>query len=200
METLEFIRNAGETRRFHTVPILRVQNVAEHSWHVVQLLWYLWGGREPGISIELLMAAMNHDAAEHIVGDVPAPAKRNMGELLGEYIPKETFRDAWGLMEENILKPHGMDWDHFLSDDQRDKLKFCDALDGMLYCVREREMGNQLIGTCFQNFHKYCAQILSGKVITTEVRGSDEPAKEWDLAWDTWNYAVQRWSEVNGNS
>jgi len=82
MEQLDFLRNAGETVRFHTMPILRPQNIAEHSWHLTMLLYLMYGQTDPGITFELLMAGLTHDMAEHQTGDLPAPAKRAMDERL----------------------------------------------------------------------------------------------------------------------
>lgn len=160
MEQLDFIRNGGETRRFHTVPVLRQQTVAEHSFHVAMLLFTLYGQSEPGVTVPLLMAGLTHDLAEHIVGDLPAPAKRNMGERL-ELKGTQTFRAAWGDMENELLDGVALSWETELSVEQLRMLKVADAMEGMLYCVRERAMGNQLITPCYLNFLDYTSQLLS---------------------------------------
>ena len=164
MEQLDFIRNGGETRRFHTVPVLRSQTVAEHSFHVTMLLFTLYGQSDPGISIPLLLAGLTHDLAEHIVGDLPAPAKRNMGERL-ELKGTQTFRSAWGDMENELLDGVGLAWEHELSVEQLRMLKVADAMEGMLYCVRERAMGNRLIVPCYMNFHSYVTELLSNATV-----------------------------------
>jgi 5'-deoxynucleotidase YfbR-like HD superfamily hydrolase len=154
MEQLDFIRNAGETRRFHTWPVLRQQNVAEHSWHVTMLLWFIFGNIEPGIPLPVLMAALTHDAAEWQVGDIPSPAKRGMEKIMPD------FRERWGVMEEEILAQQGWDWDYTLTDEQRAMIKLCDSMDGAFYCVRERAMGNKLIEPCYRNFINYVEELL----------------------------------------
>lgn len=189
MEQLEFIRNAGETRRFHTFPVIREQNIAEHSWHVTMLLHVIYGQDEPGLRSIVLMAALCHDAAEHIVGDIPAPAKRNMAERLTP-TGGVTFKEAWDAMEEEILSTVALDWDKFLTDEERRMLKFCDALDGALYCVRERSMGNQLIVQCFNNFRNYIWQLL--------VHVESDRTAISDKEWYFFNYVVSEWSKVNG--
>ena len=196
MDGLEFLRNAGETRRFHTVPVLREQNVAEHSWHVVMLLWYMYGGQEPGISINLLMAGMTHDAAEFIVGDIPAPAKRNMEQRL-ELKGSQTFRQAWGDMEQEILQEQSLDWEKFLSVEELRKLKLADAMDGALYCVRERAMGNQLIAGCFANFASYIDELLPPDKL--EVPFEPQEKDEADTEWEVRNYIHSQWELADGS-
>lgn len=193
MEQLDFIRNAGETRRFHTFPVLRQQNIAEHSWHVVMLLHFLYGQDEPGLRVVLLMAGLCHDAAEHIVGDLPAPAKRDMGERIG-ITGDLTFREHWGVMEEAILSKVGLDWDKFLDDEERRRLKLCDAADGALYCVRERAMGNKLIATPFYNFSKYLYELLDHESDTISFEDKKETTshREWEL----YNYIQRGWANV----
>lgn len=155
MLDLEFIRNAGETKRFHTWPVLRTQNVAEHSWHVAMLLWYIFGSDEPGITMPLMMAALTHDAAEWQVGDIPSSAKRRMAEM-----GFEDFRAKWGEMEQKVLNEFGWDWEGYLSDEELQKLKLVDSMDGAFYCVRERAMGNKLITPCYENFISYVEEVL----------------------------------------
>jgi 5'-deoxynucleotidase YfbR-like HD superfamily hydrolase len=180
MEQLDFIRNGGETRRFHTIPVLRHQTVAEHSFHVTMLLWTMYGQEEPGITIGLLMAGMTHDLAEHRVGDLPAPAKRKMEDYL-ELKGVETFRSAWGRMEQDILREQELDWEHALTADELRKLKLADAMEGALYCIRERAMGNTLIVPCFLNFRTYISDEIS------------EHAGELDV----FNYITTQWELVN---
>lgn len=200
MKTLEFIRNAGETRRFHTFPVLREQRVDAHSWQVAMLLWYIFGGREPGVRMELIMAALTHDMAEHKVGDLPSPGKR---WLDNEYtmVHKDdgdvrTFREAWGRMEQGIQADHGQNWECFLTDEEKEILKFCDVAEGALHCIRERALGNQLIAEAFHNFRKYVEEIVSDKARTYEV--GKESVELWDDAHDLVDYIDKEWKIVNG--
>jgi len=188
MEQLDFLRNAGETVRFHTMPILRPQNIAEHSWHLTMLLYLMYGQTDPGITFELLMAGLTHDMAEHQTGDLPAPAKRAMDERL-EIKGAGTFRQAWNDMEQEILKEQGFDWESQLSADELNKLKIADAMDGALYCVRERMMGNQLIAPAFLNFSKYIAEEL----------GERADVGQHAIAWQVLDYVNTQWEIACGN-
>ena len=185
---LEFIRNAGETRRFHTWPVLRQQNVAEHSWHVTMLLWYIFGGQEPGIRFQVLMAALTHDMAEWMVGDIPSPAKRRMSEDMGV----TDFRTKWGAMEDKILADQGLDWNELLNDQERNMLKLVDSMDGALYCIRERAMGNKLIEPCYRNFISYVEEIL---YVSFPVDSNESTVK----ARDVYNNIKDAWERANAS-
>lgn len=151
---LDFIYAAGETRRFHTCPVLRERTIAHHSWHVAMLLHTLYGQQEPGIRPVLLMAALTHDMAECKMGDLPSPGKRAMNEHFPD------FRAKWGEAEEKLLSEHGFDFDKFLDDEERRKLKVCDNAEGAFYCINERAMGNKLIEEPFNNFHRYLVETI----------------------------------------
>jgi 5'-deoxynucleotidase YfbR-like HD superfamily hydrolase len=144
---IDFLRNAGETRRYHTWPVLRQQNVAEHSFHVAMLCSWLSKG-DP--SQALLMAALTHDLAEHKMGDLPSPVKRKLPDY-----PQGSFRSVWDQLEEEVLAPHGLAWAGRLNPSEAQILRIADAADGCLYCTRERAMGNRLIDEVYHNFRMY---------------------------------------------
>lgn len=160
METLDFIRNGGETRRYHTWPVLRQQTVAEHSFHVAMIYSMMALGAAPsdvqGLTVPGLMAALTHDLAEHKTGDMPAPTKRG----LEAFFPG--FREKYGELENDLLVNAELDWEHALSSKERRWLKLADAMEGALYCVRERSMGNKLIAPVFANFRQYIRDVLGG--------------------------------------
>jgi hypothetical protein len=72
----------GHVRRFHTEP-LNGQLVAAHSWRVRIIIDYLW----PKASEQLKDAAIYHDVAEGLLGDIPAPIKRhpNLSTVLHDF-------------------------------------------------------------------------------------------------------------------
>jgi 5'-deoxynucleotidase YfbR-like HD superfamily hydrolase len=186
METLDYIRNGGETRRYHTWPVLRTQTVAEHSFHVAMLYSLMAGAHEPtpdepvSLGAAGLMAALTHDLAEWEMGDLPAPIKRQLPDYNGR-----TFREIWGGMEEDRLQAKGLDWAHALHPLELRWLKLADAMDGCLYCVRERAMGNKLITTPFINFRRYVRELF----------GDEEPSSvETEIV----NYIDDMWEQVNG--
>lgn len=154
-DQLEFIRNGGETRRFHGWPVLRQQTVAEHSFHVAMILHVLYGQEQPGISGYLLMAALCDDLAEWVTGDPPSPFTKAME------VRMPGFRDQRKEVENRVLASVSLNWDRFLSEEEKRKIKFADYVDGAMYCIRERAMGNQLIGPAFSTFMSYLPKLVS---------------------------------------
>lgn len=124
---LAFIMAGGAVQRFHTRRSIHPQSVAEHSFGVAWLVWLLAGGRP---STALLMAALGHDLAEHVTGDLPAPAKRAMdlGATFDQY-------ERIAMAEVGIHLSS-------LTDEEARVLKLADTLDLLLYCHRELSMGN----------------------------------------------------------
>jgi 5'-deoxynucleotidase YfbR-like HD superfamily hydrolase len=158
METLEFIIFGGESKRFHTWPVLKEQRIDSHSFHVAMLCALMARGNDPrkgpSLTVPLLMAALTHDLAEHRMADLPAPVKR----ALPDY-PEGSFRKVWGGMENALLAEHDMNWEPQLSTRELRWLKLADAMEGALYCIRERMMGNRYIDVPFHNFRSYIAEI-----------------------------------------
>jgi 5'-deoxynucleotidase YfbR-like HD superfamily hydrolase len=200
IDQLNFLYEAGVTRRFHTVPVLRSQNIADHSWHVTMLAHILYGQDEPGLTPTFLMACMTHDMAECRVGDLPAPAKRTMDERLDiTYQGAETtFRTAWGDMEEELLAEFQMDWAKFLTEEEKRRLKVCDALEGLFYCISERRLGNQSIGACFNNFSNYVGELLEDYDLPINKTDLNPEQVAMDREWRAYDLAQSLWSVANG--
>ena len=72
-DKLKLILRGGGVRRYHTEPNLTPQSVAEHSWRVAVIAHLLWPDRP-----NIVFAALYHDVAELLVGDIPAPTKKAM--------------------------------------------------------------------------------------------------------------------------
>lgn len=189
---LDFIYAAGETRRFHTWPVLRKQNVADHSWHVAMLGFVLYGQEEPGITPAFMLALLTHDMAECQMGDIPSPAKRHMDALLELKDETTTFRQQWGVAEQEVASRYGMDWEKYLDAEEQRRLKLCDAFEGAFYCIRERQMGNKLITEPFRNFCKYISELLQD---ISEGDTESIFAREWSA----FTYIKAQWETANGN-
>lgn len=124
---LDFIIKGGVVKRFHTIHTLHTQNVAEHSFGVAWLVWLLCNEHP---SSALLMAALSHDIAEHMTGDIPAPAKRRM-DISNQFNAEETAcTHAAG-----IILPT-------LNTADKRCLKMADTMDLLLFCTRELALGN----------------------------------------------------------
>ena len=93
---ISFIFNGGVSKRYHTVDTLKSQDIAAHSFGVAWLCEVLTDGKA---SKELIMAALAHDLAEHIVGDLPSPSKRALGQH---------FMNAFDIRENHELLANGV--------------------------------------------------------------------------------------------
>lgn len=197
MEQLDFIRNAGETRRFHGWPVLRPQSVAEHSFHVTMILHVLYGQSESGLRVVLLLAALTDDLAEWITGDPPSPFTRAMEKRL------PGFRDTRKEVENEVLASVALDWAKFLTDEEKRMLKFADYVDGAMYCIRERAMGNKLISPAFGTFMSYLPQYHDRDNIA-EADTIDDLRSSWTKANNgnsLWEHSPSYYTDiVEGNN
>lgn len=126
-EQVRLARLAGRVARFHTRPLLRPENVAEHTFNVMNLMILLTDGV---VSPKALQHALQHDMGEYRVGDVPGPSKRNFAS--GAFLAAEerAVADIFGAGPPNLN-----DWEHLI-------FKVADNLDGLLKCREELVMGN----------------------------------------------------------
>ena len=136
---LEFITHGAEVQRYHTVTTLRRETVGHHSHGVAMLCVLLC----PSASAELLKAALMHDLAEQITGDIPSPAKR-------EYYHGDNFDE----LERRLIGESGLKFP-LLTDYEKRILKLADISHGALFCVRELELGNRRMGTVLQRYQQY---------------------------------------------
>lgn len=147
LERARLARRAGRVTRYHTQYLTKPENVAEHTFGLVNLLMIITGGQ---VRAELLMAAMSHDMGEYKSGDVPSPSKKAMGEEA-----KASFdaleNAAMKIIHESV-NPIS-DWEYLL-------LKTCDNLDGLLKCIEEKRMGNYTIEECGENYASYLSAQL----------------------------------------
>lgn len=151
---LDFIYRGGKTKRFHTADTLTEQNVAEHSFGVAWLVVLLY----PSARKEVILAALAHDLAEHIVGDVSSPTKRKYPAL----------KAALDTVEGGLLKDIGLDYEKGLTDIELKILKIADMLDGMMFCVRERKMGSSAVEDIYYNFYNYVKEANATNLLNTK--------------------------------
>lgn len=136
---LEFLTLGAEVRRYHTVTTLREETVGHHSHGVAMLCVLLC----PNVSADLLKAALMHDLAEQITGDIPSPAKR-------EYYHGGNFDE----LERRLINESGLKFP-FLTDYEKRILKLADIAHGALFCVRELELGNRRMRTVLRRYQQY---------------------------------------------
>lgn len=140
-----FIFKGGKSKRFHTESVLQEQDIAAHSFGVAWCCEIITGGKA---SKNLIMAALAHDLAEHKVGDMPSPAKR-----------KYDIGNRLSVVEEGLLLEQRLAYYNDLTQEEEKVLKFADLLDGLLYCYKEKMLGNNFIDEAYQNFYSYLHQM-----------------------------------------
>ncbi len=127
-ERIQFMQEGGQVVRFHQHIGHRLDTDARHSHGVAMLCYFLTAGAP---TVTLLMAALSHDLAEQVTGDIPYPTKRRIPAL----------RRAVDDLEREVLTAYGLRFE-ILPMEQR-ILSLADSLDGMLYCASEAALGNR---------------------------------------------------------
>lgn len=121
-------RQAGGVKRFHTVPTIGTQTVAEHSFNVCMILVDLCGNKT---STELLKAALFHDLPEVETGDIPATAKWSHPMLKSEL----------DTVEDRFVHKHCLQTTLDISEQLA--LKHADMIELVQYCLDQLRMGNK---------------------------------------------------------
>lgn len=143
---IEFIVAGSETTRYHTVRTLQTETVGHHS-HGVAMYCVLLGGTP-----NTVVAALTHDLAEHQLGDIPAPAKRQYG--IGATVNE---------LEERLLLDVGLRGEMLTKAELR-TLKLADIFQGMTFCIREMQLGNKSMDIIYRRYASYAEDhVLVGK-------------------------------------
>jgi 5'-deoxynucleotidase YfbR-like HD superfamily hydrolase len=121
------LRSGGKVKRYHTVDTIKNETVAQHTYGVMSIIADLCHGVP---STNLMMAALCHDIAEQVTGDIPAPAKWDYPEL------SEAIKNA----EAKIEEEYGVVYR--LTPTEQTLLKAADTLDLIYFCIEERQLGN----------------------------------------------------------
>lgn len=150
MNALELIMKGGRVKRYHAKTLVHEENVATHSY-VVAWLVTLMSDYKP--STYLLLAVLQHDVPECVLGDMPAPAKIALG-----------LSDAFAREEANIYRAAGLpDFHEQLTADERVLLKMADLLSGWLTCHYEESLGNTTLRRTKATYTEYI-KMLAPKV------------------------------------
>lgn len=140
---LTFIRQGSEVERFHTKRMIQRNDVGHHSFHVAWLAYIM--AIADGIPPErVVMAALAHDLAEHITGDVPGNFKRYMG--LG---------DQFNAYENTLFADVGFSFNEQLTEDEARIVNMADMMEGAFFAISEASLGNRRIGVVFRNYRAY---------------------------------------------
>ena len=142
--TLEFIMNGAAVNRYHTCDLIKSETVGHHSHGVAMLCLVI----DPVASRQLLAAALMHDLAEQVAGDIPSPTKRSL-----------EIGDAVDRLEKTILASVNLQMP-VLNVHEKTVLKLADNAHGALKCAREINMGNSSMRVVFDNYIAYSSGLL----------------------------------------
>ncbi len=143
-DTLNFIIAGSEVTRYHTLTTLVTETVGHHSHGVATLALLL----NPLASRALLIAALLHDLAEHLTGDIPSPAKREFG--IGDRVDE---------LEQRLMRAAGLVMPELSPADAR-TLKLADLAQGAVFCARELSLGNRGMRPVFERYLAYAQELI----------------------------------------
>jgi 5'-deoxynucleotidase YfbR-like HD superfamily hydrolase len=170
-EQIDFAHNGGLTRRYHTRPVIQGDNVAEHSYNTSWLLYLIAG---ENLKSNMIMAAITHDMAEHIMGDIPAPTKRAFTDLA-----------QFSVHEDALLEEYGFAFP--LTNNQKRVLKLADIYASVLTCIKERTLGNR-------HLDDICVKFISYALELNPVGAEKEV---FDVLVEKWNDLTEDPVEIN---
>ena len=125
--TFREIWRSGYVTRYHARPEVKAETLAEHHARTAQILCELYFPNLP--SAELLFAALHHDVAELVVGDLPYPFKVAFPEIAKAHAQAEMVERY------RILRRDGHLWQR-----ETDELKLADRIAAYLYAFpQDRE-------------------------------------------------------------
>ena len=120
------ILRAGGVKRWHAGEELDSQTVSEHSWGVAVLVLRFY----PDSRADVIAAALLHDSAEDVTGDIPAHAKWRSPEL----------RAAARKLEDEVQRERGTLIQ--LTAQETMALKACDLLEWLIFRAKQRRRGH----------------------------------------------------------
>lgn len=133
------VLQGGNVQRYHANPGISKQLNSAHQWRVTLLLLHIF----PEVSKETILGALTHDCAEIVTGDLPATLKWDNPEI------KNYIRD----IETRVESDMGIIFTTSQSDVQ--KIKMCDMLEGMTYCIDCLESGEHNVAKPFTKWSEY---------------------------------------------
>lgn len=143
------IRDAFSVRRFHTVhPLLIPETVGHHTANVIATLFFLYDGKPP---IDVIWAALMHDVAEVVTGDVPAPAKWAFPML------DKALNEA----ESIVRTDHGLA-QKGLTEEDTYLIKFADMFDLCMHALDELSAGNATFDIILGRGLYYLRKLVDG--------------------------------------
>lgn len=159
------IRRLNHIRRYSSIPVIRQENVAEHSFWVAFFSkiigeYAICKFGEDTINIGILLSkALLHDIEESITGDIIRTFKYHNKDIAYEInftsleIIHKFIQDSFiEEVSEKILR----DWEHSKDATNEGKIiKVADMLCSIAYCIEEKKLGNKFMISVMQDTKKY---------------------------------------------
>ena len=134
-------REAGAVTRWHLIPHIGVDTVANHSWNATMLLLELY----PEASRRLIVYMLNHDVTERWMGDIPASSK-GMFPLISKGV---------GVAEEWLEEKFDIPSARGLDENERRWARAIDALESAIWCREQLQMGNQMVANALKSLEDW---------------------------------------------
>jgi len=140
-----FVPRGLSTQRYHQYYTARVDSVGKHSAGVAMFCYLI----DPTCRQQVLAAALTHDLAEAVVGDLPAPTKRSLSL---------SARTEFAKLEDDVLEQAG--FAQVLEPSEQRLLKIGDYLDGLWFCIEERRRGNHELDLVAVTYVTYLQDLM----------------------------------------
>ena len=137
-----FMRRGMSVRRYHQHHLIDPENVGKHSAGVALFVNLV----DPTARKEVIMYALTHDLGECVLGDIPAPTKKQL--------PRAAL-DAMNQIEDRALEGAGYEFHNLITDDESLLVKLADTLDGLMFCIEELNRGNKFLEHAGCNYSEY---------------------------------------------
>lgn len=132
VQRIKFAREAAEVKRCHTMHILGEYKVGLHVHNMLSMLRILY----PDASTDLIWAIHEHDLAERLTGDIPAPSK------WAGNVDIDVLLQYEGRINNAV---YGSDSIQKLTNLERDWLKGLDMLELFCWTKDQLVMGNSTV-------------------------------------------------------
>lgn len=123
--SLESQLRAGGVVRYHAIPELPKQTIAEHTWRLIRILRLIW----PDAPDHVIRHAECHDMDELFIGDIPAPVKIELGEDAVENLFTRLAQDSYSYaLIRDVTGAQCESWEKAV-------VSFCDRMELVDYCL-----------------------------------------------------------------
>jgi len=150
-------RLAGLVKRYHTWPVIREQNVAEHSFHIMRIYLTLFPSK---MSLNVWEYILRHDMPEQTTGDPPYPIKVRFPALRPVYDEMEAAaaeRQGWKMPD--------------VTSEQKRLIKICDMIEMWEFGMEELAKGNAFAECIVQSVGEWLGRESTEAGVFEQVLG-----------------------------